>query len=195
MRCWSRTVTRVARAVCVSFLLFVAFQCIANVIDGEASRLLLESPSPHLRNRTAPESPFPPKSSRSLLDDTPIHIALAFCASGANLGVKDNGLTVVRSILAARENGLSHNRRYTFHIVTDAIVERAWDEAFNATRVWRNGELPDRDIFLRRWSDVFFYISGTAGRVSVRRYRWEDLDTAVTTVLGPSAKVRREDQR
>ena len=126
---------------------------------------------------------------RLLLDESPIHVALAFCASGTNLSDTDNGLTVVRSILAARENGPSHNRRYIFHIITDATVGRAWEEALNATKAWRNGEFPNRDLFLRRWSDVFFYISGTGGRVSVRRYRWEDLDAAVTTTLGPSAKV------
>lgn len=135
------------------------------------------------------ETPMRTRTPRTDINDDPIHIAHVYCAAHGQVDEADNGLTVVRSILMARENGESRNRRYVFHIVADDIVGRALRESVNASRKWSPGEFPDRDTFLRMWGDIFRYIADTGGRVSVRLYSLGDLDAALWAALGPSAHV------
>lgn len=126
-------------------------------------------------------------SSRAQIDEDPIHVILAYCTGNGQVDKADNGLTTVRSILMARENGVSRNRKYVFHVVADDIVGRAMLEARNATRPWAPGDYPDRDTILGKWGDVLRYIAASEGRIELQRYHWRDLDAAILAALGPDA--------
>jgi hypothetical protein len=143
--------------------------------------------SPAKKSMLAASAPI--SLTRSQLDEIPIHIIHAYCSSYGKVDQAENGLTVVRSILMARENGASSNRRYVFHIVTDEITGRAMREVRNATRAWKPEEYEDYFTFKRKWGDVFRYIDGTGGRVEVRHYYWQDLDAALLRTLGAAAEV------
>jgi hypothetical protein len=56
--------------------------------------------------------------SRRYLDEIPIHVMFIMCVR-FTMEASDAGLTSLRSILAARELGVSRNRRYVFHFILD----------------------------------------------------------------------------
>ncbi len=67
---------------------------------------------------------------RSEIDEEPIHVLMAMCMRNVMLK-EDVGLTSMRSILAARDIGTSHNRRYVFHLVLNAWT--AWLVNYNTS--------------------------------------------------------------
>ena len=99
---------------------------------------------------------------RALKDEEPIHIFHAICAAGtAHHDMDWHGLTVIKTILMAREVGPSKNRRYHFHVAIDR----------NMRRLMTMLEL--RTDF----ADTLAYIANrTDGKVSVS---WYDVDSEV----------------
>ena len=199
--CYTGSMTRGGRLPAGPVIWVLSAFILFNIVNYATSPFWVLNSGEHAHVATAPcralpastvpeETSMHTHTSRTGIDDDPIHIAHAYCAAHGQVDEADNGLTVVRSILMARENGESHNRRYVFHIVADDIIGRALRESVNASHKWSLGEFPDRDTFDRKWGDIFRYISGTGGRVSVRLYSLGDLDAALWAALGPSAHVR-----
>ena len=127
------------------------------------------SPERRLGGGAAAASRVPPSSSapwsyaewRAAKDEQPIHIFHSICAHGvAHHDLDWHGLTVIKTILMARETGASRNRRYHFHIASDTAMRRLLTN-------------PLRTDF----ADVMEYlVNRTGGRVAVT---WYDIDVDI----------------
>ncbi len=89
-------------------------------------------------------------NARKLLDEDPIHIFTAICIRH-EMTENDPGLTSIRSIIAARDIGASHNRRYVFHIVLDKWVASLIN--YNTSLPIPHGKIIAKD-FLATFHDV-----------------------------------------
>ena len=129
-------------------------------------------------------------TSRQSLDEDPIHIAHSFCIY-EGLKKTDPGLTVLRSILAARAAGASHNRRYVIHILADEYAAWLLSNNRSASMPWgKRLESPGSlDLFHEQWGDVIAHIDNSGGRVELQIHPEDDAYAAVEDALGAGATL------
>ena len=127
---------------------------------------------------------------REALDEDPIHIVHSYCIY-EELKPTDPGLTVLRSILAARATGASHNRRYVFHIIADEFSAWLLSNNHSAVMPWgKRLESPGSLIaFHKLFGDVIAHIDNSGGRVELQIHPEEDAFAAVEDALGAGATL------
>ena len=102
-------------------------------------------------------------SPRQLLNSDTIHIFHSICAGATPVGDPGfHGLTVVNTILQARETGSSYQRKYHFHIAIDGGMRRLMDPANKDSRLMQEF-----------WDTYFYALNYTGGKVAVS---WYDID-------------------
>ena len=97
--------------------------------------------------------------------NSPMHIIQAYCSYSGEFEHGHNGMTSVRSILTARENGRTRNRPIVFHIVIDDPVANAIQKGLNYTVP---GKSNGAATLMNRWGDVFTYAAESRGMVQFK---------------------------
>jgi hypothetical protein len=129
-------------------------------------------------------------AARRLRDEDPIHIVHSFCIY-EELKKTDPGLTVIRSILAARAAGSSRNRKYVFHILADEFAAWLLSNNRSAQMPWgkRLDSPKSLDEFHEYWGDVMAHIDNSDGRVELFVHPEEDAFAAAEDALGAGATL------